>query len=120
MKTLKNLLLIAIIAFVGCADEDTIEKKGSIFGAVTDFATGEQVTNANVSLRYATSDQYGVDATLTGLDGIYEFQDVEDGDYYIKVSKSGYYDVIDNYIIQLRDGRRMRRDVQIESKPTSD
>lgn len=120
MKTLrKSLLLITLIAFVGCTDESTIEKKGAIFGAVTDFATGEQVPNANVSLLYANSDQYGVESTLTGLDGIYEFPKVEDGDYCIKVSKSGYYDVVDNYVIQVREGRRMRRDVQIESRPTS-
>lgn len=106
-------LLLLMMSFVGCKEEDpvVVEEKGSIYGAVTDFATGAPVANANVSLRP------GNETALTGYDGMYEFIDVDDGDYSIVVSKAEYSDLIDDYVISVRNGRRMRRDVQIKKNP---
>lgn len=106
-------LLLLMMSFVGCKEEDpvVVEEKGSIYGAVTDFATGAPVANANVSLRP------GNETALTGYDGMYEFIDVDDGDYFIVVSKAEYSDLIDDYVISVRNGRRMRRDVQIKKNP---
>jgi len=86
---------------------------GSIFGVITDFATGEPVQNVNVQLRPSG------ETTLTGFDGTYEFLDIQDGNYAITVSKAEYTDLIDDYIIEVKNGRRVRRDVQIEKLPTS-
>ncbi|MDE7135414.1 MAG: carboxypeptidase-like regulatory domain-containing protein, partial [Muribaculaceae bacterium] len=98
----------------GCDKDFTLiddTKEGSIFGVVTDFATGEPVQNANVQLRP------GGETTLTGLDGTYEFLDIPDGRYSITVSKAEYTDLIDDYIIDVKSGRRVRRDVQIKKLP---
>lgn len=99
----------------GCTKNESSENKkaGSIFGTVTDFATGRAVANANVSLRP------GGETTLTGFDGMYEFLDLEDDNYSITVSKAEYTDLVDPYVIQVKNGKRMRRDVQIKKKPTS-
>lgn len=111
------LLLIAIVCFifVGCKKKDNEisdnETKGSIYGTVTDLATGNPVRNANVQLRP------GGETTLTGSDGMYEFLDVANGDYSITVSKAEYTNLIDDYIISVRNGQRKRRDVQIEKLP---
>ena len=81
---------------------------GSIYGIVTDKVTGEPVKNANVQLRPTG------ETSLTGTDGRYEFLNIEDGNYSIKVSKNGYTNLIDDYVITVDGTKAMRRDVQIE------
>lgn len=109
-------LLILCYAMVACGKEDNPfgggNGSGSIYGCVTDFATGEPVRNANVQLRPSG------ETTLTGYDGMYEFLDISDGNYSITVSKAEYTDLVDDYVIEVKNGRRMRRDVQIEKIPT--
>ena len=92
--------------------KEEVTVQGSIYGVITDFATGNPVPNANVQLRPTG------ETTLTGSDGNYEFPELKDGKYSITVSKAEYTDLIDDYVIQVQNGRRMRRDVQIEKIPT--
>jgi len=109
------LVFLCSIFFLSCETEnnDLNEGSGSIYGIVTDFATGEPLANANVSLRP------GGETTLTGYDGMYEFLSVADGDHTILVSKAEYTDLIDDHVITIKNGRRMCRDVQIKKLPTS-
>ena len=108
-----TIVIVSVAVIMGCHKEDTqYEDCVSITGAITDFATGESVKNANVQLRPSG------ETTLTGTDGIYEFKNLPDGDYFITVSKAEYNDLIDNYPISVRKGKTARRDVQIEKKPT--
>lgn len=110
-------LLVLCCVMVGCTPEDNPSGggnnygTGSIYGCVTDFATGDPVRNANVQLRPSG------ETTLTGYDGMFEFLDISDGNYSITVSKAEYTDLIDDYVIEVKNGRRMRRDVQIEKQP---
>ena len=111
-------LLLLCCALLGCGKEDNPSGggnsgSGSIYGTITDFATGDPVRNANVQLRPSG------ETTLTGYDGMYEFLDIPDGNYSITVSKAEYTDLIDDYVIDVKNGRRMRRDVQIEKLPVS-
>ena len=101
-------LIVLCCIFFGCDKESS---KGSIYGTVTDFATGDPVAYANVQLRP------GGETALTGYDGVYDFLDIPDGNYSIVVSKAEYNDLIDNYVIEVKNGRRVRRDVQIEKLP---
>lgn len=107
-------LALSALCFVfwSCGKEEE-EKPGSIFGVVTDFSTGEPVNSANVQLRP------GGETTLTGADGMYEFTDVVPGSYSIKVSKAEYTDLVDDYVIEVLDGKRVRRDVQIQKRPVA-
>ena len=111
-------VLLVCFGMLGCVPEDnpsgggSDSSSGSIYGCITDFATGEPVKNANVQLRPSG------ETTLTGYDGMYEFLDIADGNYSITVSKAEYTDLIDDYVIEVKNGRRMRRDVQIEKIPT--
>lgn len=84
---------------------------GSIYGVITDFATGKRIQNATVQLRPLG------ETALSGADGMYEFINVPDGDYTIVVSKYEYSDLIDDYVIRVTSGRHVRRDVQIEKLP---
>jgi len=107
-------MVTASLVWYGCT-KDVEETKGSIYGFVTDKATGEAVANANVIL--LTTNETMLTATLTGSDGTYEFTDVSNGKYRIKVTKTGYTDLVDNYVIEVSDGKKARRDVQIEKLP---
>lgn len=108
----KNLLylsyLIGIALCFASCEKAKEPELGSIYGCVTDFATGDPVYNANIQL------QPTGESTRTGSDGLFEFLDLEDGDYSIVVSKIGYSDLVDDYIIKIKNGRQVRRDVQIE------
>lgn len=108
-------MAVLFLAIVGCKkNKDSASSEssaqGSIYGTVTDYATGEPVKNANVQLRP------GGETTLTGYDGMYEFLNIEDGDYKITVSKAEYTDLIDNYTIRVRNGQRKKRDLQIQKQ----
>lgn len=115
MRTILNQLIyivIAIVTFIGyscdSSKEDTPQEEyGLIYGVVTDLANRESVANANVSLRP------GGETAITGSDGVFEFQKVLPGKYSIVVSKSGYEELIDDYIIQVNSGRTARRDVML-------
>lgn len=110
MKQTLSILtaVFAIFAFfVACGgSEEDDNGSGGIYGYVTDYETGEYVVNANVRLR-----QTG-DTILTDSYGMFEFKDLVSGDYSITVSKAGYSDFIDDFVITVRD-RMVRRDVQI-------
>ena len=112
MKKIISLLsVILVLASVFNACNPIEEEKGSIYGVVTDKATGEPVKNANVQLRPLG------ETTLTGADGRYEFVDLKDGDYTLVVSKTEYTDLIDDYVIAVDGSKAIRRDVQIEKIP---
>jgi hypothetical protein len=106
VSTVFSIMMLTILLWLGCT-KNPGEAKGSIYGYVTDFANGKSVANANVILR-----QTG-ESTLTGSDGMYEFLDVSDGNYSIKVTKADYSDLIDDFNIVVSDGKKIRRDVQI-------
>ena len=111
-------LLVLCCAMLGCGKTDDPSGggnsgSGSIYGVVTDFATGNPVSSANVQLRPSG------ETTLTGYDGHYEFPNVPSGTYSIKVTKEGYSDLIDDYDIVVTNGKQTKRDVQIKKLPSS-
>ena len=93
-KIISTSLIFAVLAFlVSCGGSEGSGNGGSggIYGHVTDFATGEDVIHAKVSL------SPGGNATLTGSDGIYEFRDLISDNYKITVSKDGYNEFESDY-----------------------
>ena len=113
-NTFYLVILLHFLSFCGCnTDKDAVQgDKGCIYGIIKDSATGEAVAYANVQLRPTG------ETTLTGYDGMYEFSDIQDGNYSLTVSKAEYTDLIDDYVIEVKNGRRMRRDLQIKKIPT--
>ncbi len=111
--TLLTIVLSLVLINHSCKPdpEEEIIELGSIYGIVTDKATGEPVKSANVQLRPSG------ETSLTGNDGRYEFLDLKNGNYSITVSKTGYTDLIDDYIITVDGSKSIRRDVQIEVLP---
>lgn len=106
-----SALLLVCCAFIGCGKEDGLASKlGSVYGTVTDFATGDPISNANVRLNPRG------ETTLTGYDGTFQFNDIEDGSYSLSLSKNGYVDLDDDYVIEITNGNNVQRDVLLCSE----
>lgn len=106
------MLLVASVVWYSCKKEEIVVT-GSIFGTVTDFATGQPVGNVNVKLRPSGT------TALTGSDGSYEFKELDAGNYSLMFSKAEYADLDDDFIVKLEAGKDVRRDVQIRKKIAS-
>ena len=102
-----SFLTVIGIIFFGCTKE---EETGTIYGIVTDFATGEPIKNVNVKLR-----PDGI-TTKTGSDGTYSFQDMKPGKYALTLSHADYEDADDDHIITVHAGKSVSRDVQMKKK----
>lgn len=112
MKT-NNLIkfaasLMICCMFFGCSPEDETEKLGTIYGTVTDFASGEPISNVNVRLNPKG------ETTLTGMDGTFEFVDLLSGSYSLSLSKNGYVDLDDDYVIKIENGNNVQRAIQLQ------
>ena len=102
------VVLASSLVWTGCKkDEKEETTTGSIYGIVTDYATGNPIGNASVNLRP------GGETTLTGSNGMYQFNNVKSGKYTLSLSKYGYSDLDDDYTITV-SGNNIRRDVQLE------
>lgn len=102
------MIVAASLVWYSCTKEDDkADEKGAIYGTVTDFSTNEPIGGANVKLKPSG------ETTLTGSDGTFEFKDLNAGKYSLQLSKAGYADLDDDYIIELEDGRKVKRDVQM-------
>ena len=105
-------LTISTLVWYGCTEKEE-DILGSIYGTVTDYATGEPVGNVSIKLRPSG------ETTLTGNDGSYEFKDLNAGKYSLFLSKALYADHDDDYIIDLEKGKKVKRDIQIRKQMAS-
>lgn len=113
MKRLISIILTIIAFALLLQDCKKEEQTGSIYGTVTDYATGEPVKDANVKLRPSGT------STKTGSDGTYSFPDLKPGQYSLSLSKAEYEDLEDDYVITLAEGKDVCRDVQMVKKAST-
>ena len=116
-KIISMSLIFAVLAFfVACGGVESSEPAVGIYGQVTDYDTGDPLSNAKVELS-------GTEVTITGSDGYFEFKltPPEPGTAYIGVlvvSKAGYKDFDgrrDGVTIGVQD-RMVRFDVQLQKE----
>ncbi|MBR4391274.1 MAG: DUF1566 domain-containing protein [Bacteroidales bacterium] len=105
------MLALAMLAVVGCTPDEN--KLGVICGTVSDYSSGEPIGNANVRLNPRG------ETTLTGSDGSFQFNDLEAGSYSLSLSKNGYVDLDDDYVMEIKNGNTVRRDVQMQKQSAS-
>ena len=99
---------------LGCKPEEPeIGKYGTIYGTVTDYSSGNPINNANVRLNPRG------ETTLTGSDGRFQFNDLAEGSYSLSLSKNGYVDLDDDYVIKIENGNSISRDVQMQKEQSS-
>ena len=121
-KHLFTAFMFAILAFLvscggsegsgsGSSGNNDSGETGSIYGIVTDKATGEQIINAGVELQ-----PVGL-KTVTGSDGQFEFNEVAAGTYTLFITKTGYSDSSSD--ITVESGKQSKGDVQLEKLPAA-
>ena len=105
------LPIIILLVFVWQACEKEEENlPGTIYGVVTDKATGEPVKSAGVELS-----PVGL-KTITGTEGQFEFTELVPGNYTLLVTKTGYADYASN-TIEVKPGQTAQSDIQMELLP---
>ena len=114
-EKMKNLIISAYLVFavfvflVSCGGGSS--EPGSIYGIVTDKATGEPIQNAGVELQ-----PLGL-KTVTGSDGQYEFNEVVAGSCTLYVTKTGYVNQRRSMVVE--SGKQSKGDVQLEKLPAA-
>lgn len=115
-STIGILSAVALLALTLVWHSCTLDAEittGGIYGTVTDYATGEPISNANVKLKSSG------ETTLTGSDGTYEFRDLKPDNYSLSLSKAEYADLDDDYVITVEAGKKAKRDVQMSKQVAS-
>ena len=105
-------ILLAITIFFTCCKQKEENLPGTIYGVVTDKATGEPVKSAGVELS-----PVGL-KTITGTEGQFEFTELVPGNYTLLVTKTGYMDYASN-TIEVKPGQTAQGDVQLEKLPAA-
>lgn len=105
-------MLISICLF-SCKPEEAVVSTGNIYGVVTVKETSEPMRATGVELYHLGSLLL---KTVTYDDGHYEFEDLEAGEYELKVVATGYEDAAYNVIVE--SGRTARADMQLEKEYT--
>lgn len=86
MKTIKVILVLAVMAFVSCKKEG-LGGKASVKGYVKHHSV--LIPNATVYIKYGTKDSPGSDVSAydsnvsADANGYYEIKDLQKGDYYL-------------------------------------
>lgn len=110
----KKIYLIICLAFIAiwhsCKQHEEENLSGTIYGIVSDKATGEPIKSAGVELS-----PVGL-KTITGSEGQFEFNELNPGNYTLLVTKTGYVDYASN-TIEVKPGQTAKGDVQIEQLP---
>lgn len=83
MKKLLFFLLTIPFLFTACS-EDEVPMFGSVYGVVSDSATGQPISGAAITL------SPGNFTYVTGSDGHYQFSDLEAGSYKVNCLANGY------------------------------
>ena len=105
---LSSSLVLLILGFTSCEKEDL--GTGSVYGIVTDKATGEPIKNAGVLVNETGS------KAVTGVDGYYNVPELNSGTYTLSITKTGYTDFITN-AITVKPDQPTQCDVQLELLP---
>ena len=79
-----SFAVILLVFAVGCSSSDDYEIFAKIQGVVTDYQTGEPLTNASVTLSPSGLSKQ------TDANGFYRFEELDAQQYTITVQKSGY------------------------------
>jgi hypothetical protein len=109
--------IIVVTLLCSCTKKEETEETG-IYGVVTDKTSAEPMRSTGVELHVQTNNssfypQYSLlTRTVTYDDGHYEFNDLKEGNYKLKVVAEGYKDT--EYDVVVETGRIAKGDMQLE------
>ncbi len=107
-----NALFAVLAFFVSCGGSEP----GSIYGVVTDEATGEPVRNAGVELHFLGAGTIAA-RTAIGSDGFFYSPKVSEGEYSLLVTKPGYIE--NKSIVYVESGKETPYDVLLKKAPSA-
>lgn len=79
-----SIIVFSMFLLCSCGNNETIDVFGSITGQVTDYTTGNPLSNAQVTL------VQGARSVQTSDDGAFSFTNLDEGKYTVSVQKDGY------------------------------
>ncbi|MDR1155733.1 MAG: carboxypeptidase-like regulatory domain-containing protein [Bacteroidales bacterium] len=85
MKRIAVFSAILLIAICNSCSKDTPDLFSTIHGIVSDHETGAPIETASIVL------SPGGKTSVSGVDGRYEFKDLEATQYTVTVQKAGYH-----------------------------
>lgn len=110
MKRLSLLFATLMLLVVSCTENvNEPTNTGGISGFVVDKTTGDPVQTVNVKLKETGA------STVTGSDGSFSFQYLENGEYTVLLSKEGYNN--NSNTIRVTNGRTVECHITIERIP---
>ena len=83
MKRFLYLTVLIPLLFIGC-ETRIIDITGTLSGSVVEMTTGDVIAGALITLSPTGK------STYTGVDGFFEFQDLDAQQYTVTVQASGY------------------------------
>lgn len=101
----KTVFFVCLCALMFSCTKDVIDTTGNLVGVVSDSRSGVFLSGVSVSIS-----PQGKTYT-TGLDGKYEFRDIESQEYFVSVSKNGYKSDKKSAFVQV--GEDMNLDFQL-------
>ena len=108
---LRCTFAVMLLAFAAsCSSADDYEIFAKIQGTVTDYQTGEPLSNASVTLSPSGLSKQ------TDVNGFYRFEELDAQQYTITVQKSGYQP--NRKTITAISGETQRVDIQLTLIPT--
>lgn len=112
MKLIPYLSVFVLLSAFACSKDKDVENPfGGISGSVSDRTTGEPVGTVNVVL------VPGGKSNVTGTDGRYDFENLEEGSYMLYVSKKGYG--ADSIAIEVKAGEQAAGHLLMERIPAA-
>lgn len=111
-KTICLFFSIALLCGLFQTCTSKVEILGSIYGVVTNKATGEPIKSAGVTLNPNGA------TTVTGSDGCFEFGGLSQGGYAVVIAKTDYKEYTSG-MITVETGQTTHVDVQLEKLPPS-
>lgn len=104
------LSIFVMVAFLSCEKEKE-PQLCTLYGDVSNKTTGEPIRNASVELLPVGQ------KSVTGSDGTFEFDNLEEGTYQLLVTKTGYKDYTSNDIVVKASVESRSHSIQIEKLP---
>ncbi len=98
-----------LVLFSGCSSSDDYDIYATIRGRITDYVTGEPLTNASVVLSPSNQTKQTAD------DGVFVFEELDAQQYTLSVQKTGYQP--NRKIVNALSGESVEVNIQLTKIP---
>ena len=109
---LSSFIIFFFVCFFSCQENKPLEVTGYIEGTVTDFDTREAISGVMVDIVSNSNTTFVKQSRQTGADGKFSFKDLEEGNYKLSFSRSGYNS--NNIDVKVAAGQTVSSDISLQ------